>query len=178
MSPSDLDHQVGLHWNSSSPCSQSCIKYVIANLPNAYKSKDLHDAVIADAYNRDEVKNYLKYIDVIETTKLFGPWSYSGLVDFDSDTDLNDADMHNSFGHAAVVCEYKIRIKNRGGEVQQLIFSSGTIKDLYDFNYKLGGASRRAAIVQSGFDTLGLAAGKVFKNEAGFSGEVILPNGE
>jgi len=52
----------------------------------------------------------------------------------------------------------------------ELQIDEGEFNDIYDFNYKKGGISRRGATVQAGFPTLLGYSGKVFKLHVRFDG--------
>ena len=62
-------------------------------------------------------------------------------------------DLHIAFGHATITSlSITVTVKKDGGLYIDSLVETGTLDDLYDFNYEDGGLAGQAAVLQIGWD--------------------------
>jgi hypothetical protein len=106
-----------------------------------------------------------------DSSYTFGPWPMRGMVVFQLfDIDLLDI----AIGRADVQGSLYVTVRHSDMKVTNIKIVDGVLTDLYDFDYNDAGLARMAAIVQAGYNTLGVG-GHIYKIAVSLDTETYLP---
>ena len=151
-------------WNSSSKAGE--------RIANSYELTDIIDAIL-DA-NKATVTSYFATHPTVDTYT--ATWTQNNVpVNFAEENYFLhpiEFDLHNAFGHALISISVNIIVKKSllGDLYIDSLIETGTLEDLYDFDYEAGGDASKAAVLQIGWDPgiTGRDAGHIFFDRVNF----------